>query len=262
MSSWKSDPARVDALRKLPGLKGPALSIVMALMLSQSPLLAYELQAVTGYGNEAITRGLRNLEVLQIVVRVGHSQGYLLAPEWRQLALPLRPPDDELSTGCGENDPVFADDPQKPDHLLVSSSRSLNKKEDLLTNYQEAAQYPQKPDIDQVEAENTVPGWLAFGGIAPDSLKMRLLAQKIQSPEYAKAHVLEHLHERREWQRDVVAGTRNGRREPGTGTLIYRLEANWPAPAMRCADCLAAEVDCRCNGRITIPAEYADIILR
>lgn len=260
--TWKNDPARMDALQKLPGLKGPALSIVVALMLSQSPLLAYELEAVTGYGNEAITRGLRKLEVLQIVVKVGHSQGYLLAPEWRQLAFPLQLPDDELSTACGKNDPVFVDHPQKPDHLLVSSSRSLNKKDDLLTNYQEAAEYPQKPDIAQADAENTVVSWLACGGIAPGSLKMRLLVEKIQSPEYAKAHVLEHLHERREWQRDVVAGTKNGRREPGTGALIYRLEANWPAPAMRCPDCLAAEADCRCNGRITIPAEYADIILR
>lgn len=257
--SWKDDPVRMDALQKLPGLKGPALSIVVALMLSQSPLLAYELEAVTGYGNEAITRGLRKLEVLQIVVKVGHSRGYLLAPEWRQLALPMQFTD-ELSTGCGENDPEKPDDPQKPDHLLVSSSRSLNKKGDLLTNHQEGGEYPQKPDIAQAEAENTVLSWLACGGIAPGSLKMKLLVEKIQSPEYAKAHVLEHLYERREWQKGVAVGTRNGR-EPGTGTLIYRLEARWPAPAMRCLMCL--EVDCRCNGhRRRIPPELEGIIVR
>lgn len=239
--TWKDDPTRLSALQKLPGLKGPALSIVVALMLAQSPLLAYELEAVTGYGNEAVTRGLRKLEVMQIAVKVSHSRGYMLTPEWRQLALPIR-----------FEDPVLPDDPQKPDHLLVVSSRSTQE-EDLPTNHQ-PAEYPQKPDIGG--AENTVSAWLEYGGIAPGSPKMRLLVQKIQSPEYVKAHVLQHLHEVDEWRRN-----KNGGREPGTGTLIYRLEAGWPAPPMRCPDCLALEQSCRCNGQY-IPPEYADIVQR
>lgn len=241
------DRDQIDALSRLPSLKGAPLSIFVAMLIAQQPLLARELRTYTGLANGAITSGLRTLEDLKAVLNLGH-RGWVLSPGWQQLLLPLEfltePTDHENRDKDHEN----RDLPP----LLVVSSRSPEG-EDLLTNHQEPPANHENRDLGP---ENTVPGWLALGGLAPGSPKMRLLAQKIQSPEYAKAHVLEHLFEQREWQRH-----RNGR-EPGTGTLIYRLEHNWPAPGMRCFDCLELERDCGCNGRVFIPAGLEEIVRR
>ena len=251
-------PAQVEALSRLPSLKGAPLSIFVAMLIAQQPLQAHELQTFTGLSSGAITRGLKTLANLRAVISTG-QRGWVLSPNWRQLTLPL----EFLPAAEGEDRKKSDLNRKKCDSppLLVVSSRSNREKEDLPTNHQPAENHKKSESgpentVPTVEAENTVLDWLVRGGIAPGSPKMRLLVQKIQSPAYAKAHVLEHLHERREWQRH-----KNGR-EPGTGTLIYRLEHDWPPYPMRCPDCLAVEKDCRCHGRYYIPPEWEGVVKR
>lgn len=101
--------------------------------------------------------------------------------------------------------------------------------------------------------------WLELGGVALHSPKMATLLASVASVEYVQAHVLQFLHEREAWAR-MAAHERRGKREPVTGTLIYRIEKGWPSPVMRCEGCLELLTGCKCLGRV--PAEYADIIRR
>ncbi len=120
------------------------------------------------------------------------------------------------------------------------------------------------PENEECDPENSeVEYWLEQGGIIRGTPNWRLLVQKTPSPEYAKAHVLQYLHEHRAWEK---AG--DSSREPGTGMLIWRmkkgLEENRPAPPLRCAVCLRLERECRCltqgHLRQQIPEHLRDII--
>lgn len=88
------DTDRIDALQKLPALKGAALSIVMAMLIAQRPLKAQELESFTGYSNQAISKGIRTLTHFRAIIPLGKNKGYSLAAYWKQLALPMSYPQD------------------------------------------------------------------------------------------------------------------------------------------------------------------------
>jgi len=82
--------SRQDALMKLPSLKGAPLSILLALMIAQKPLLSHELQVFTGYSHDSVGRGLQRLATLGVVMDVGRRRGWMLTGDLRQLPLPLQ----------------------------------------------------------------------------------------------------------------------------------------------------------------------------
>jgi hypothetical protein len=245
-------PGQIDALSKLPSLQGAPLSIFVALLIAQQPLQATEMQTFTGLANEAVTKGLKKLTDLRAVIHLGRFVGWTLTPDWRQLPLPLQ----FLAEENHEN----RDHHENRDFLISSSRYIASGKESLTTTtYQTAIEIHENRDFPQsevrpettvpVEPENTalndpedieVAHWLLHGGIAPGSPKMTALLKLELAAEYVQAHVLEHLYELKAWERERVG------RKPGTGTLIYRLENDWPAPVMRCETCLE-RLPCICH---------------
>ncbi len=256
---------RLDALQKLPGLKGPALSIMMALMIAQRPLLAYELEDFTGYENQAVSRGLRKLRTFRAVIHLGKGTGYILTPLWRQLVLPLNHENHDLVGVNHENHDL---------HVPSSNSGSSGYKSnsDLLPTNQEAGQNHENHDLPVDNSVNSgeitprhaapeitarsgspeitaVAYWLNEAGISPGSFHWGKIIGMGHSESHVKAHVLE-----------LLAGQEGipGAEAIKTGALIYRLEHGWKSPVMRCEDCLRIERECRCKTRI--PAEYEGII--
>ncbi len=249
-------PDQVDALSRLPSLKGAPLSIFVAMLIAQQPLQASELETYTGLANGAVTKGLKRLTDLKAVINLGR-RGWILSPNWQQLTLPLQ----FLVSGSVNHEKRDLDHEKRDLPPLLVSCLVDDLEEDALTNQPTSAANHEKRDLRQSveKGPKEVEHWLEQGGIVPNSPKMRLLVQKIQSPEYAKAHVLEHLYQRMVWEK---GGKRD--REPGAGALIYRLEQGWSAPHMRCPECLRLERSCTCNGytRQEIPDDLLDIIRR
>lgn len=258
MNTLHSD--QIAALSRLPSLQGAPLSIFVAMLIAQQPLQAKELETYTGLANGAVTSGLTKLTHLRAVINLGR-RGWILSPDWQQLTLPLQ----FLSSGVNHENRDLDHENRDLPPLLVSCLVSDDREEDnQLTNQPgRRANHENRdlPLLGEVVAEtNTVAYWLKKAGVVPGSKQMTLLVQKITSPEYAKAHALQYLHERRTWEK---AGKRD--REPGTGTLIYRLDKGWSSPAMRCEECLRLERECTCEGRYLqqqIPDALKDIIKR
>lgn len=259
-------PDQIAALSRIPSLKGGAISLVVIMLIAQQPLMAHELQTFSGLGNQAVTAGLRKLTNLRAVVNLGR-RGWVLSPNWQQLTIPLQflggnvnhenhDCPRELSFDNHENH-----DCQTP--LVVSLvSSDLHEEDNQLTNQLRGSANHENHDLavgEDFDDTNSVAYWLIKAGVIPGSKQMTLLVEKIKSPQYAKAHALQHLYERRAWEK---AGKRSS--EPGTGTLIYRLNKVLAAPSMRCEECLNLERECHCSGRDhqRIPGEYLDIISR
>lgn len=274
-----SDPGRLEALQKLAALKGPALSIMVALMIAQRPLQAIELRSFTGYSDQAITNGLRTLGVFQAVVNLGHGRGYQLASVWRQMMLPIQAADRE-NHDQQESYPqaIHSVDRENHDQNPPIGGGGLNhldpdrenppppwRQQDRENHDLPAQPYGEITPSSRTAAEITarsgsseitaVAYWLDVAGVKPDSHNWSKIIALGHKPDYVKAHVLEFLAS----QSSLTAD------EFGTGALIYRLCRNWRAPVMRCQKCLHVEHDCQCEDarlKRSIPEQYRDIIQR
>jgi len=288
-----TDSGRLEALQKLPALKGPALSIVVALMIAQRPLQATELQTFTGYSNQAITAGLRTLRHFQAVVNLGHGTGYQLASIWRQMMLPIQFADHEIHDQAQHNPQVIhredhenhdqggkngqvdhENHDQRPHHGGGSGlnhdpdvspppppwGRQRHENHDRPVDPSASGEITPSRAAPEITARSGSPEitavayWLNLAGVDPGSHNWGKIIALGQQPEYVKAHVLELLASQEGFTADEI----------GTGALIYRLTHRWGAPPMRCEKCLHLERECRCEGRTAsqIPDEYRDIIKR
>lgn len=271
--------SQIESLAKLPGLKGPALSILVALLIAQRPLQAKELQTFTGYGDNGITSGLRTLQHLRAIADLGKGRGFMLAPTWQQLTLPLnlgsnRENPDLVGKDNRENPDLVWGNRDFPDYLSPhgGGSRYIPGDSDPTTTtmQQRNRDFPDLP-VDNLAGEGeTTPSnapeitarsggpeitavalWLEKAGISPASHHWQKIIGMGHKPDYVKAHVLELL------ASDAEIGDADRIK---SGGLIHRLEHSWKAPPMRCPDCLERERNCRCRGYI--PDEYKDIIKR
>lgn len=260
-------PDQIAALSRIPSLKGGALSLVVVMLIAQQPLMAHELQTFSGLANGAVTAGLRTLTTLKAVINLGR-RGWVLSPNWQQLTIPLQFLGDNVNhenRDCPrELSFVNHENRDYPTPLVVSLVSNDPKEEDnQLTKLRGPVNHENRdlPSTgEDFDDTNSVAYWLKKAGVIPGSKQMTLLVEKIKSPQYAKAHALQHLHERRVWEK---AGKSS--REPETGALIYRLHKGLAAPSMRCEECLNLERDCHCRGRESrqhIPNEYLDVISR
>jgi hypothetical protein len=239
---------------KVKALSPTAARIFIIILLGQGQAFTgRQLAALLGKTEGTISLAVRELEVSGMAQYNGYSDGWSI-PMHYQLSI------EEFLKNRKLLDEVFEKSKTLPPYSSLVSGNDPGE-EEITTNQLSPGVFEKSKTPQADEPESTeVAAWLAYGGIIKNSPKMILLAQKIQSPEYVKAHVLEHLHERRAWEK---AGKRN--REPGTGSLIYRLEKGWDAPPMRCEDCLEREKDCRCNGRSfrqRIPDDLKGIVKR
>jgi len=238
--------------REISGIVGPlsgtASQILCVFFLSVvgQSFTQKGLANMLGKSLNTISTAVQQLEAQGWLQFNGRQNGWSLLPKYHQTPLPLIQKNlDQLRL-----DPkIYGSTPL----LVVSSSNRSNKNDLLLTttktadpkifgSAQSAGSENTAPDGQNkpVDPENTaVADWLIHGGIAAGSPKWSSIMSHGLAVDYVKAHVLEHLHEQQTWERD-----KNGR-EPGTGTLIYRLEHNWPAPPLRCPDCL--RVSCICG---------------
>ncbi|RMG98788.1 MAG: hypothetical protein D6706_06680 [Chloroflexi bacterium] len=260
--------AQINALQKLPALRGAPLSIVMAMLIASTPLRAAQLETFTGYGNQAITRGLRTLEHLQAIVRV--KNGYLLTPYWKQLMLFENHENHELTAkNHGNHDLPIGNGYGGSNKLLDYPTTTITN--GTVQNHDFPAAVPKIVDnpVDNsaIPVENTttseitlaldeitsVPEWLTVAGIDNRSHHWKKIIGMNHPVDYVAAHCLELL----------ASNAGLTTRKIGTGALIYRLEHSWAAPAMRCTTCLHQQDECRCAGRTArIPAELQDIIRR
>jgi len=255
---------QIESLSKLPSLKGPALSILVALLIAERPLQAQELQTYTGYGDNGITSGLRTLMHLRAIADMGKGRGFILAPTWQQLTLPLNWGDNR------ENPDYLGPNRENPDFLGPHSSSGgyITNNPDISTTTTKQPPNRENPDLAAVNiaSEHAAPEitarssgpeitavarWLQSAGISPASHHWTKIMGMGHKEAYVKAHVLEFLASEAEIE---DAG------DVKSGGLIYRLEHNWKAPPMRCPECLERERNCRCRGYI--PDEYRDIIKR
>jgi hypothetical protein len=264
---------RLETLQKLPSLKGPALSIVMALLIAQRPLQSSELETFTGYADQAVRRGLRKLRHMQAIVHLSRSRGWALTPQWQQLTLPLTSENHELDR---EKRSRSRENHELDPPIVVSSSNSINQMEsttttkttrqgsdrenhDLPHNHQ--GEITPKPPAEITARSGSpeitaVARWLQKAGINPDSGVWAEITSQALDPNYVKSHVLELL--------AAEAGIAGADEKLQTGGLIYRLRHQWRAPPMRCEECLRVERECRCGGgyRQRIPEELKDVITR
>lgn len=271
---------QIESLSKLPSLKGSALSILVALLIAQRPLQAQELQSFTGYSDNGITSGLRTLQHLRAIADLGKGRGFMLAPTWQQLTLPLNwGANRENPDLVGKDNRDFPDLPihnrENPDYLSPhggGSSGYISGDSDLTTTTKQRRNrdFPDLPVDNLAVGGETTPSnapeitarsggpeitavarWLEKAGISPASHHWQKIIGMGHKPDYVKAHVLELL------ASDAAIGDADAIK---SGGLIYRLEHNWKAPPMRCPECLERERNCRCRGYI--PDEYKDIIKR
>lgn len=265
------DDERLDALQKLPALKGPALSIMMALIISRRPLQALELQSFTGYSNQAVTSGLRKLRHFRAAVNLGHGRGYTLTPFWQQMLLPLSFADHENHDHDHENHDhssphgsggggisIKPDGSPPTNHGAAGDHENHDQPVDKSAASGEITPRHAAPEITARSGSpeiTEVARWLAAAGIDAGSYKWQKIVAMGHRPEYVKAHVLTLLAH----QRGLPVAKSD---EIGTGALIYRLVRNYGAPPMRCADCLHLVRECRCGGLSRIPEEYRDLIKR
>lgn len=234
------DERRLNELMKLPALRGPALSIFVALLIAGRPLGARELAVFTGFANQAVTEGLKTLEILRAVIDRGRYGGWELAPNWRQLPLPL------LFIGNHENHDSSHENHDSPHtRVLTATTTKLDQEKEVVVASRGAANHENQDS----PVDNSIREWLIKGGVGPDSSKMHQLLAEGFTEEYAKAHTLNRL-------AAVEAGI-----DFTVGLLIKKLQDRDPAPPMRCEECLKYERDCRCNGQF-IPDEYRGIIKR
>lgn len=281
-------------------LQGAGASIILILLFSGRSLTNKELQQATKYTDKPITDALEWLVPRGYVQYNGKQDGWALGRGLAKLPFsPLQLGElmrfladghtgsdslisghtgsDSLSDGHTQSDSLPNGDRKYSEvgggdrkySDLGSSSfflSSLNQKEKREEkegkkeggedrNISEVGGGPESDDEKTAICE-----WLELGGVALHSPKMATLLGLVGSVEYVQAHVLQFLHEREAWAR-MAAHERRGRREPVTGTLIYRIEKGWPSPVMRCEGCLELLAGCKCPSRY-IPAEYADIIQR
>lgn len=268
------EPEQIDALSKLANLKGAPLSIIVAMLIARRPLMARQLKTYTGFANGAITAGLKALEDLQAVVNLGRP-GWMLAPNWQQLSLPLHFA--EVNHDFRDHAEVNHENRDLPIDLSSGSSSNL-RKTDPPTNHhgdgddhdfrdlpEQSANYgeitPSKKTAPEITARSGGPEitavayWLNRAGIEAASYHWEKILAMGHKPEYVKSHVLE-----------LLAGQDGlpGAEEIKTGALIYRLEHNWKSPVMRCEECLKRERECRCGRSLhnQIPDRYKDIIKR
>lgn len=217
---------REDALMKLAIMKGATLHIFIALLIAGTNLNRRQLMTYAGCGKDAFNDGITRLETMKAVLRRGGRYAtWELAPNWEQLPLPLL----YLGEGgksafeSGENPPS----PHTRDLLTTTTTKQVKREAVVVTREAKAGNPPSPVD-------NSVRSWLIRGGVGQNSPQMKnLLAQDFEL-NYIKAHVLERIAQ-------VEAG--NGRFT--AGLLITKLNANDPAPPMRCEKCL--NVDCNCD---------------
>lgn len=272
---------QIEALSKLPSLKGAALSILVALLIAERPLQAQELQSFTGYGDNGITSGLRTLQHLRAIVNIGKGRGYILAPTWQQLTLPLnwdqnRENPDFIGGDNRENPDLPIQNRENPDYLshYGGSSSYISQDQDLTTTTTMEPQNRENPDfpVDNLTSrgettpQKTAPEitarsgspeitavarWLEKAGVSPASYHWEKILAMGHKEAYVKAHVLELLANQ--------AGIDDA--DPiQTGGLIHRLENKFGAPPMRCPDCLERKRRCLCHGGV--PPELEGIIKR
>jgi len=292
------DAGRLDALQKLPALKGPALSIMMALMIAQRPLLAEELLAYTGYSSDkSITRGLSVLRSFRAVVHLGRTRGYMLTPQWQQLLLPLEYDSDDAQKidrkKYGLNDEIDRKKYDKGEidrkkygqsapHGYGGGGRSIQTDQDQppTTNHGGTGnrkKYGQpvdnfgdnSADGGEITPQLAAPEITARSGSPEITTVARWLHQagiapgsyhweKILGMGLSESHVKAHVLELLASEEGIP-----GADDIKSGALIYRLEHNWRPPPMRCDECLQVLRDCVCDGGTNqIPPEYRDIIKR
>ncbi len=244
---FNSDDGRLDALMKLPALKGAALAVFVALLIAQKPLTRQELHLYTGWGLDAITDGVKRLGLIGAIIDRGRYGGWELAPNWRQLPLPLLYLGDQEGGKSPTTKAEKSPSPVTRDLLLTTTTTTdYEKVAAAVTREAKAGKSPSPPK----PVNNSVREWLIKGGIGPDSAKMHQLLALDFEETYVKAHVLNRL---------AAVEAENGRFS--AGMLITKLEAHDPAPPMRCQECLKLPKDCRCGGGY-IPEEYRGIINR
>ena len=274
--------------REISGLVGPLsgtasqiLCVFFLAVVGQS-FTGKELARMLGKSANTISAAMQQLESQGWLQNNGKNNGWSLQSKYHQASLldwMIQENLDHRHNMIQEYLDQVQVDPKKfgsTPPLVVSSSSYSSKNEKLLTTT--SADDPKKFGSTRNQtagSENTAPGgpentvpvnpentvvadWLLRGGVAAGSPKWAEIVALDLAGDFVKAHVLNHLYEAQEWERE-----RRGRR-PGTGTLIYRLKKGWPAPPMRCEECLEYESRCRCGHslRSGIPDEYKDIIKR
>ena len=231
---------RQAQLMKLAAMKGPALSIFIALLIAQQPMNANELQIYTGYANQAVTKGIKALEILRAVIHRG-AKGWELLPNWRQLPLPI------LYIGNHENhdwNHENHDSQLPPPHtrdLLTTFTTTTTKQTNQEAVVVTREAHHENHDLPPTPVDNLIKAWLERGGVGPNSPQMQQLMAKQLDVDYVKAHVLERL-----------AQVQGGNNRFGAGLLITRLSAGDAPPAMRCEECLKIEHECNCD-EVTCP---------
>lgn len=229
---FHADDSRLDALMKLPALKGAALAVFVALLIAQKPLTREELTMYTGWARDAITDGIRRLGMIGAIVDRGRYGGWELAPNWQQLPLPLL----YLGNGEGGNLPTTKAEKSPSPHTrdlltFTTTTKSLDQEKAAAVTRVRAAKAEKPPS-----PAGPVKNWLIKGGIAPSSPKMYALLALDMDPDYVKAHVLNRL-----------AALKEGNDRFGVGMLIRKFEDDDPAPPMRCEECLQPEEKCDCR---------------
>lgn len=291
-----SDPGRLEALQKLAALKGPALSIMVALLIAQRPLRADELETFTGYSNQAITSGLRTLSHFQAIVNLGKGTGYQLASLWRQMMLPIQL-DNHENHDFGKSYPQVINNQNHENHDFVKNTlHSNHENHDLnppiggggLNHLDPDRENPPPPWRQQDHENHDLPARPAqpYGEITPSSRTAAEITARSGSSEItAVAYWLDVAGvkpDSHNWSKIIALGHKPDyvkahvleflasqssltADEFGTGALIYRLCRNWRAPVMRCQKCLHVERDCQCEEarlKRSIPEQYRDIIQR
>lgn len=231
-------------------LKGPGLSVAMALLVTGRAMTARELETATGYSRPSIANGLSQLAGVGMAVSeyAGSETVWRIAANGAGLLLPvdagqvIEQEPEQLAASAeddgGDLEPA-EDDGEEPGPC---------KKFFYATTTALSSPLPGRKAAAEAAAEGGgVRKILLAQGIGPDSRAMReLIGRYAGNPEYIAAHC-----------RARDAALQRGE-QYGVGLLIRRLLDGDPAPTLErcrcgtCSDCLRGQV----------PAAYEGLVMR
>ncbi len=228
-------------LHLLRSLKGPCLSVLMALWLVKSPQNMRWLQRTTGYGDEAVQGALEVLAEYSLVMRCGRY-AWQIASTAKQLPLAMQLPDGQAAADSGKSglQPTESGRPNGSTKMTPEKPESLEGKWVVFDGT------PEKPESDP--GKTGVPRPSSSGYINTDNLTgEQILLPRADSgfPAGAGLDGLPELlaildgHGIREPARSRLAGLAHAnerllryhlRTAPNTGLAIHRIERNWRVP--------------------------------